>query len=615
MGEGRKLSELLKRVRWRMLRLRAAAGGAIGLLAGSGAGVVLLLAARLVPIPHAEWIAAALIAAGAMTGAAVRLAGGVSDREAALMMDRGPTSDAVGTALANLHSELPIARLQREEAVRLAGEYVAGLKTNLPGPGRRGGARFAALTGASWLVLAGLLAIPNPMDERIEARSAVNEELARLDEQADELEQRLEQLPALEPAAKDGLLKPLSELREQLGRLESPAEAQRELEEAKRELERLAAELKLRETRLSEMASRMQASPQLRELGQALERRDAEAASEAIDGLRGELRRLSEQQKAELAELLRELADALPEGTEADSDAALKEALNKAAEQAASGEPEGTGAEDALAGLGEALARELTAEELAALARQMAGGLGASSAVLADQAGGAAAGTGSAWAGASGTGDASGGASSTGAAGNPGAGGESGGGSGEGEGAGASPGAGGNSGGGSEGESGSGTGAGSGSGVGNGAGTGSGTGSGSGSGSGAGTGSGSGSGSGSGTGSGSGAGSGAGAGGGTGAGSGSGGLQGGTGSGGRSLVTTPRAMEGSGNAATDGGPSSGGRVTEGDTSPMLDGGAQSYEEVYSSYATDARRALNRSQLPESMQQRVRDYFEEIQPNR
>ncbi|RIE04853.1 hypothetical protein [Cohnella faecalis] len=92
-------------------------------------------------------------------------------------------------------------------------------------------------------------------------------------------------------------------------------------------------------------------------------------------------------------------------------------------------------------------------------------------------------------------------------------------------------------------------------------------------------------------------------------------MTGGTGNGGRNLVTTPRSLQGSGNVQKDGGPSSGGQATEGGQSPMLDGGSQSYEDVYSTYASEARQSLNRNQLPQSMQQKVRDYFDEIQPNR
>lgn len=48
---------------------------------------------------------------------------------------------------------------------------------------------------------------------------------------------------------------------------------------------------------------------------------------------------------------------------------------------------------------------------------------------------------------------------------------------------------------------------------------------------------------------------------------------------------------------------------------MVDGASRPYEDVYSEYAADAKQALSRNELPQSMQERVRNYFDEIQPNR
>ncbi|MGG4147052.1 phage tail tape measure protein, partial [Paenibacillus algorifonticola] len=125
----------------------------------------------------------------------------------------------------------------------------------------------------------------------------------------------------------------------------------------------------------------------------------------------------------------------------------------------------------------------------------------------------------------------------------------------------------------------------------------------------------SGAGAGAGAGSGTGAGAGAGQGAGSGSGSGQGGLQGGTGAGGRTLVTTPRTMAGEGNVQEDGGPSTGGQEQTGGKSPMIDGMTRPYEEVYSEYATEAKKTLGRSQLPQAMQDKVKQYFDNIQPNR
>lgn len=46
---------------------------------------------------------------------------------------------------------------------------------------------------------------------------------------------------------------------------------------------------------------------------------------------------------------------------------------------------------------------------------------------------------------------------------------------------------------------------------------------------------------------------------------------------------------------------------------MIDGTTRPYEEVYGEYAEEAKRSIGRSQLPAGMQEKVKRYFDEIQP--
>ncbi|CRF28988.1 Uncharacterised protein [Mycobacterium tuberculosis] len=74
-------------------------------------------------------------------------------------------------------------------------------------------------------------------------------------------------------------------------------------------------------------------------------------------------------------------------------------------------------------------------------------------------------------------------------------------------------------------------------------------------------------------------------------------------------------MEGSGNIQSDQGPTvGGGELQKGGPSPVIDGTSRPYEEVFSEYEKEAKRALDRQPLPQNMQNLVRDYFTEIQPN-
>jgi Sec-independent protein translocase protein TatA len=102
-----------------------------------------------------------------------------------------------------------------------------------------------------------------------------------------------------------------------------------------------------------------------------------------------------------------------------------------------------------------------------------------------------------------------------------------------------------------------------------------------------------------------------------GAGAGSGGSAGGVGNGSRSLVTTPRDVVGSGNEQGDTGPVTGGNgeVQQTGLAQAAEGTLRSYEDVYGEYADEANRSLGRNELPQSVQNLVKDYFLDIQPNR
>lgn len=598
VGSG-KLVKLLQSVRGRMrmlLVLRTTAWGAAG---GLGAAVLLLLASRVFPLPDRNAYAIGVACVGLVAGLLVGLLRQITLREAALAMDRHVTCDAVTTALEQMDSDHPVARLQREDAEQAATRYVAQLQAHMPGPGRSVIIRFCAAVLALVVGVAVLMFVPNPMDERLAARAAAADTLGELVESIDALKEMSTQ-SGLPQEGRMQLDETLDAIRDRLARLNDPAEAQKAIAEAKRQMERLAADLQKQETQMNALAQQMQSVRQLQALGQALESQDAANVEQAAAQLRDEVQRLSEADKTALAERLKELAEQMAaQMAEGSGDAAeVSEAVQQALERAAAQLQDRQVDADAIGELGEALAEGLSAAQLEALAQQLAAQLGQMAAALAAQAGMAAGGTQSAdaWSGVpdragawNGRGTASGLPSGTGSSGS------------------------GSSSGSDRGDGGEGSGSGQGNGESNGEGSGTGASQGAGSGSGAGQGAGAGSGAGQGAGAGSGSGQGAGT--GSGSRSGRGGLAGGFGDGSRTLVTTPRSLQGTGNVEVDGGPSTGGEMIEGGQAPVLDGGLQSYEEVYAAYAAEARQSLNRSQLPPAMQQRVRDYFDHIQPNR
>jgi len=591
MESSTRLLEGIKRVQRRLMLLRVMKYAIIGLISGSAAGLLVLLLSRLVPLLYAREIALGLFLLSPLAATVTAVVRRVGVAETARAIDR-KAEDAIGTALGLMQSQSLVAAMQREDAAEAAEHYASSMNEHLP---------FIQLDKRKKLSMVGLLLVwltaailwlyPGAMDKKAELLAHAKTELAKLEARIGEVEDKLaaEQLPE---EAKQNLLEPLEKLKEQIAKLDDPQLAQQMLEQAQRELEKLAALGEDQAQRLQEMASELQKEPQLRKLGEALENRDSGKAQASIDDMRSTLKQLSAEEREQLAAALERAAE-----LSSPSSDKLAEALKQAAEQArgnseaqsgtGSNDAATDGADDALAALGEALAGELSEADAAALAQMLASQLSAAAAGGASPAGagGALAGSGSASAG-SGTP----GTTSTG---------QSGAAAGQGAGSSGSAGAAG------EGASGQSEGNGSGSGAGSSAGA-AGNG-GQGSGAGAGAGSGSGAGAGSGTGSGSG-GSGSG-------GGGTGGLGAGNGIGNRSLVTTPRIHEGAGNVQQDGGPTTGGQIETGGKSPMIDGVTRPYAEVYAEYSSEAKQALGRNQLPQSMQQRVRDYFEDIQPNR
>ncbi|MUT66451.1 hypothetical protein [Paenibacillus sp. NEAU-GSW1] len=562
MTERRTLLQLLAPVRSRITMFTVSRNALLGFLAGSFAGLLLLAVSRLFPLLHARFFALLFAAAGLLAGLAYGYWKRATLSDAAKAMDRSGTDDAILTALDGLSHPLDaepvIVSLQREDAVVSARAYTESLRERLPWPSWRKWRLLVYALGAVWTLTALLLFWPNPLDEKAEARAAAARELERLEEQMEELKQELE-AAKLPSEAAEPIKETLEELRNKLAQENDSAAALEELAEAIKKLEQTADAAKQAAERLDEASEAMESEPGLRQLGNALQNRNAAEAAKAISDMRNELTRLTAEQRKAIAEALERIAMEQPEEA-----SELAEALKKAAEQARNGNSGGSegSANDGLSELQQALEQELSQAQLEAIARSMAEQLSQSGQALAQGAAAQGGGVPSSWSeatsGASGSSSGSNGSSS-------------------GEPGGAENGAQGNGGGTGQGQqSGGGSGSGSGSGKGNG-------GNGNGNGTGGGV---------------------------------QGGLTGGTGVGGRGLITTPRDLQGSGNVQQDGGPSTGGQTqTSEDPSPMIDGMTRPYEEVYSEYAAEAKDALSRSQLPQSMQDKVKQYFDQIQPNR
>lgn len=568
------LNNQLNMVRRRLQWFRELAGIRQGCLAGLLAASLLLAAGRLWPIEGVIFYALGSLVLLTVAGWLWGHLRPISLAEAAREMDTPEAGkerqDFMATALAFARDDSLPARLQRKQAEEHGAAYVQELKRRLPRPRRRKGWWVPLAVGALAFVL--LSVLPNPMDQVLDQHRKEREWIHAQQEETDKRIQELE-TKELEPLAKDALSKELADLRQALDRSREPAEALDNMEKTMQRLKEMQDKLDLKQQQTSDWLADLKNHHATEGLASALEQKDAGNLDQKMDELRQKLPGMTPEERQGLADALDEIAKSAPEGNE---DAKrLAEALKQAASAIDSGDQ--VMSDQALEKLAEALKKQLQtsdseagqAEAAAALATALAKqGMGLAEEMAAS--GLAVSDTwsmgGSAEQLAAGEGVAGGGEAGSEAGGEPGAG----------QGAGGAEGAGSNPG----------TGAGSGKGTGNGSGTGSGSGSGQGQGQGQGQGTGQGQ------------GQGAGA---------------GLGSGGRTLVTTPRDLKGAGNVQTDGGPSTGGTVQKGGESPVFDGVSRPYEEVYSDYATEAKRSLERRDLPQSMQSLVENYFTEIDP--
>ncbi|MDR0269831.1 phage tail tape measure protein [Paenibacillus sp.] len=528
-------------------------------LLGSAAGLIgailLLLAARLWPVPSYRYLAFAVALTGLLAGAVWGQLNRVKEREAALAMDAATggaeRSDMMVTALSFAGHDTPAARWQRKQAEAYGNSFIAQLKSRLPYPDYK----KTAIACCILLAVGGVLSIlPSPMDAKLAEAARKQEWVQDQKQKTEKLVQQL-QTQKLDPSIRKPLEDTLRTLQKNLDGQKDPEKALAELEKTMKAMEKIAAKQEAAVRNLSELGKKMQNAPNMSSLGKSLAEGKTEELKKSMEMFKQQVKQLSPEQKEQLREALNKLAD---EATKNPDTQALKDALQKTAKALAEGAKDKEKDEamnDLEAALAKALAARAAASSQSATASSMSSqlasqGLGLASQMMASgmhvsdtwSNGGSAEEL--AWAEEYG-GDESEDADA------------------------ASPG--------SSGEQGKGVGSGSGSGNGSGSGSGSGRGIGDAGGQGSGA-----------------------------------GLE----AGGRDLVKTPRKFEGGGNKQNDKGPlkGQGGTIQKGGVTPAVDGASRPYEEVYKEYEAEAKKSLGRQELPQQMQNLVESYFTGINPN-
>ncbi|MHA0857187.1 phage tail tape measure protein [Paenibacillus sp. CMAA1364] len=549
--------------------------GSYGCIGGLVLSLVLLGIARIWPIANVRvlaiglWTVCVIIATiyGSIRRIHLTYAAKVMDE----LTHENERSDMMVTALSFHNIESVAVHWQREQAAQYGQQFTSDRKKRLPLPRRR---KLWIICGSLVVMVLILSILPNPQ-ERIIAEAKQQEEwINNQEKQVNELAKKL-QLTKLNPTIKQPLEEQLETLEHDLKEQKDPAKVLDQLEKTMKAIAQLAKKEELKEKSLMEMAEQIKRVSPLTSLAKSLQNHSKDQLKKATSDLKNEMRKLSLEEKEKIREALNKLTNEMPANSDnqqvKDSLKQLEQALEKGSS---------TEQDQALQQLELALSDAIEAKMQA---MEQVEGASALNAALAQQGLGLAEQMATAGLTHSDTWSRGGNAEQLAQAGKS---------------------AGGSS---SQGEPSKGPGTGSGQGSSSGSGEGQGNGSGSGQGNGNGLGSDNGNGSESGSGSGSGGNGSQGAGIGSGSGS---------GVGSRDLVTTPRSMAGKDGLQTDGGSiqGGGGDIQKGGTSPMMDGASRPYEEVYEDYAAEAKKTLNRSQLPRKMQGLVESYFTAIHPN-
>ena len=522
----------------------------IGLGVGLATGAVFLAAARMVPWAGVRGWAAGAAAAGLVVAGLWAWVSRPGYWETARCGDSLGLAERITTALELGESTSPMAVRQRVDALDHLRSFPAAERMPIRVPVRK-----VQVLAALAVVSVGLMVWPNPMQAVAEQKAKVASTIHKEEKKIDEVTRKVAQNRSLSPVQRQRILRTLEQLKQELRQAKGAEKALQALSRAEQKLAPPNSGPGTSKM-LNDVAQALKSNPATRRLGNKVAQGDLAGIKKELADLEKNIKSLSDKQKQDIAKALADAAKS------AGSDKALAEAMAKAS-RSVPGEDSEAAAESLqqLAGALAAAGQEASGE--ATMARLQVG-LQAAGDTIAEAAN------------ASGTMV----AGALGGSVDPG----------------------------SSAGSGTGTGSGSGSGTGSGSGSGSGTGSGTGIGSGQGQGSGS-----------------SGAGRGTGNGSEQQGPEAPVGTQGQGAgepthtegqyekVFDPRLLGAEGNSSQVRGTRGGGPedVVQTDNSPTSLGMLRPYNEVIADYEREARQTIDRSPVPPSMKDLVKNYFSSL----
>ncbi|MED1645664.1 hypothetical protein P4U99_21190 [Brevibacillus agri] len=266
---------------------------------GAGGSALLLLAARLWPIPYYSWLAAALIPLALLLGGLVALRKKATLLQSAQAADGNGLAQRVETAWEHRDSTSSVAVMQREDALR-------HLRQNLPriiesihiwsGLQKK-------LYAAGGLLLASLLLMiwPNPQDGRLAQMALEKQAIAQAEKEIEEIKQETKATKGLSEAQKKQLEEMLEQAKKAMAKATDPAERLNALRAAEKQLEKLRAAAQNKAASLHSLQRSLGSQQSTKSLADALAKNDREALTAALQA--SMLQALAEAQQSQQAML------------------------------------------------------------------------------------------------------------------------------------------------------------------------------------------------------------------------------------------------------------------------------------------------------------------------
>ncbi|MHB8126056.1 MAG: hypothetical protein ACYDEJ_10520 [Desulfitobacteriaceae bacterium] len=272
--------------------------------------------------------------------------------ETALTVDRAGLKERVSTAWQLRDSQKALAQRQRQDAL----EHLEGFTHKKALPWSRPNKQLGIL--AAILVVVFVLAFwPNPMNAIAQANHEAKEKLIETQAKVKEVEELVRNNKQISDHLKKQLSNELTKLKQELRKAKSLETGAEALAKTQKELTTKLGQDE-EQQKLDKLALRLQQSPTTKEVGAALQKRDASDFRQQMENLEKKMKEMDLSEREKLAKFLEEMAKSLEKVGDPD----LSGAMQKISQAVSSS---GQAGAEAMANLSEQLSKQLASGEAA----------------------------------------------------------------------------------------------------------------------------------------------------------------------------------------------------------------------------------------------------------